>query len=144
MLDPTLEAHFERYVSLCKKQRLEFRNRLDVLPCSVRIDDIQSNVARARKGFLTGTEFSALWRKRRASFARWLRATYDATIIDSPPSLTRYVQETLGITTPVLGTLWTLFRTQVEKHRVIVGPRSSSLCSGPIPPHGRSWHTSFR
>jgi chromosome partitioning protein len=162
MLDASFDGNFERYVSPAKKQRLEFRNRLDVLPCSVRIDDFQSNVAKARKGVLSGPEFSALWRRRRVSFARWLRSSYDVTIIDCPPSLTRHVKfllqlsdgivipaipdhlslrgalqfverlETLGIATPVLGTLWTLFRTQVEKHRVIV-----SLAANRISKPGR-------
>lgn len=150
MLHPDFDGNFEAYVTPAKKQMLEFRDRLHVLPCSVRIDDFQSCVAKARKGTLSGNELSARWKARRVAFLRWLREHYDVTIIDCPPSLTRHVQFLLRLSDgivipsvpdhlslrgalqfvdrldkhrihrPVLSTLWTLFRTQVEKHRVIV------------------------
>ena len=123
---------------------------ISVLACSVGIEDFQSNVTLARRGVLTGPEFSRLWGRRRVAFRRWLRHTFDVVIIDCPPSVTRHVEfllrvcdgivvpsvpdrlsvrgalqfarrlEDKGIDTPVLGTLWTLFRTQVDTHRDIV------------------------
>jgi chromosome partitioning protein len=150
LLKPEFDGQFGRYVVSGEAGVTDARPRLSVLPCSVRIDEFQSNVARARRGMLTGGEFSALWRRRRVAMGRWLRANYDFTVIDCPPSLTRHVQfllrlstgivipsvpdhlslrgalsfverlETKGIDTDVFGTLWTLYRSQVEKHRTVV------------------------
>ena len=152
MLDPGFDqTSFGAYVIKGASNVMDARHQLSVLPCSVRIDEFQSNVAKARKrGLLTGTEFSNLWRPHRGAMSRWLHESYDYTIIDCPPSMTRHVQLMLrlcdgiiipavpdhlslrgaihfdkrlqekGITTRVLGTLWTLYRAQIEKHRVVV------------------------
>ena len=62
-------------------------------------------------------EGGADWKTRRAEMARWLRATFDFTIIDCPPS-------------------FTLYRVQVDKHRNIVSPakrRAGRLADLPLP-----------
>lgn len=150
MLRPDFDGNFDCYVESDRDGLFGEVSGISVLACSVRIEDLQTNVARARRGVLTGPEFLRLWGKRRVAFRRWLRETFDVTIIDCPPSLTRHVEfllrisdgivvpavpdrlslrgalqfvkrlEDKGIDTPFLGTLWTLFRTQVDTHREIV------------------------
>jgi len=152
MLDREFDqASFGKYVVGGGSNVVEVRQRISVLPCSVRIDEFQSNVAKARRRrLLTGSEFSDSWRRHRTAMSRWLQNSFDFTIIDCPPSLTRHVQLMLrlcdgivipavpdhlslrgaiqfdkrlqekGISTRVLGTLWTLYRAQVEKHKVVV------------------------
>jgi chromosome partitioning protein len=127
----------------------EVRPRLFVMPCSVRIDEFHSNTTAARKALPEG-EFAGVWKKRRIQLRRWLRDSFDFTIIDCPPSLSKHVQFLLRISdgiivpsipdrlsvrgaehferrvtdkkiaAPVLGTLWTLYRAQVERHHSMV------------------------
>lgn len=119
---------------------------LSVLPCSIRIDDFQTNVAKAKRGFHTTDEFQATFRKRRKALRRWLRDNYDYTIIDCPPSIALQVRVCLsigdGFVLPSvpdrlsargslwlldrirrlnmkiegLGTLWSLYRKQNAMH----------------------------
>jgi chromosome partitioning protein len=123
---------------------------LSVIPCSVRIDDFQTNMAKARKGHRTNEEFLACFQQRRIIFGRWLRSNYDYTIVDCPPSIALQVKAFLstadafivptipdrlsvrGATILLdriarnrlkirgLGTLWSLYRDQNSIHRRII------------------------
>ena len=123
---------------------------LSVLPCSIRIDDIQTNVAKAKQGFKTNEEFQRLWGRRREQMRSWLATSYDFVLVDCPPSLAPQVQfiltiadsfvvpsvpdrlsvrgsrylisrlATLGYRVGGLGTLWSLYREQNNMHRAVV------------------------
>lgn len=123
---------------------------LSVLPCSIRIDDFQTNVAKARLGFKSNDEFGQILRKRRDAIRRWLRENYDYTLIDCPPSIPQQVKlfltiadayivpsipdrlsvrgsmwlvdriRKLNVKIPALGLLWTLYRVQNPVHRKIL------------------------
>jgi chromosome partitioning protein len=60
---------------------------LDVLPCSFRIDDFQTNMAKARRGYHSPDEFVNMLSSRRNRLRTWLNKNYDFTIVDCPPSL---------------------------------------------------------
>jgi chromosome partitioning protein len=124
--------------------------KLSALPCSIRIDDFDTNMAKTRRGFNTSDEFIRALSARRKQMRAWLRANYDYTLIDCPPSLTIQVKILLGVAdcfiVPCipdrlsvrgsrflldrirrrgnkiagLGTLWSLFRKQAPMHRKLV------------------------
>ena len=119
---------------------------LSVIPCSVRIDDFSTNMAKARRGYKSTEEFYAIFRKRRKGMRRWLDAHFDFTIVDCPPSLALQVRaflsvadafvipaipdrlsvrgslwlmnriRKLGLKIEGLGTLWSLVRDQNKMH----------------------------
>lgn len=124
--------------------------KLSVLPCSIRIDDFQTNMAKARHGYKSTDEFNAIYARRRGIMRKWLKANYDFTIIDCPPSFALQVKVFLtvadsyivpsipdrlsvrgsaflmdrirrtGVKISGLGTLWSLYREQNAMHRKIV------------------------
>lgn len=123
---------------------------LSVIPCSFRIDDFSTNMAKARHGHKSNDEFLAMFRKRRSALRRWLQDNYDFTIVDCPPSIAIQVKTLLevgdsfivpaipdrlsvrgslhlldrirrmGIKIDQLGTLWSLFRKQNQMHRAVI------------------------
>jgi chromosome partitioning protein len=123
---------------------------LSVIPCSIRIDDFSTNMAKARRGHKSNDEFLAMFRKRRHALRKWLNASYDYTIVDCPPSIAIQVKTFLevgdhfivpaipdrlsvrgslylldrirrmGIKIEGLGTLWSLYREQNGIHRRVV------------------------
>ncbi len=135
---------------------------LSVLPCSIRIDDFSTNMAKARRGHKSNDEFLAMFRKRRAKLRRWLEANYDFTIVDCPPSIAIQVKTFLevgdsfivpaipdrlsvrgslylldrirrmGVKIERLGTLWSLFRKQNQMHCNVI----ESTAKG-IEPYGQ-------
>lgn len=120
--------------------------KLSVLPCSIRIDDFQTNMAKAKRGYRSNDEFQRVYDRRKNLLRRWLSANYDFTIIDCPPSMPVQVKALLnvadtyivptvpdrlsvrgslwlldrvrrsGIKTPALGTLWSMVRVQTAMH----------------------------
>jgi chromosome partitioning protein len=136
--------------------------RLSVMPCSIRIDDFSTNMARARRGYHSNDEFLAIFRRRREKLRRWLRKNYDFTIVDCPPSVALQVRVFLSVgdcyvipaipdrlsvrgslylldrlqKLPVklaeLGTLWSLYRDQNPLHR-----RTLKLAAERIDPYFR-------
>jgi chromosome partitioning protein len=124
--------------------------RLSVIPCSIRIDDFSTNMAKARHGYKSTDEFNAIFQRRRELLRRWLRANYDFTVIDCPPSISLQVKvfltvadafvlpsipdrlsvrgslwlldriRRMGVKIHGLGTLWSLYREQNKLHRKVV------------------------
>lgn len=70
---------------------------LSVIPCSVRIDDFQTNMAKARKGYRTTDEFLSVLGQRKNHLRKHLKDNYDFTIVDCPPSISVQVKFLLGI-----------------------------------------------
>lgn len=125
-------------------------SKLALLPCSIRIDDFITNMAKARRGFPSTAQFQAMWDKRRAATRKWLNSQYDFTIVDCPPSIAIQVMFFLKVADSFiipsipdrlsvrgshylldrvkrgnyridgLGTLWSLYREQNKMHRKIV------------------------
>jgi chromosome partitioning protein len=125
--------------------------KLSVIPCSIRIDDFSTNMAKAKRGYQSNDEFLAIFRRRREVLRRWLRSNFDFTIIDCPPSIALQVKVFLtvgdaflvpcipdrlsvrgsiylldriqkhGVKIAGLGTLWSLYREQNPLHRRTVG-----------------------
>ena len=121
--------------------------RLSVIPCSIRIDDFSTNMAKAKRGYHSNDEFLAIFRRRRERLRKWLRSNFDFTIVDCPPSIALQVKvfltvgdcfiipsipdrlsvrgsiylldriQKLGIKIAGLGTLWSLYREQNPIHR---------------------------
>jgi chromosome partitioning protein len=65
---------------------------LSVMPCSVRIDDFSTNMAKARRGYHSNDEFLEVWKRRRQQFQKWLSDNSDFTIVDCPPSMALQVR----------------------------------------------------
>jgi chromosome partitioning protein len=120
---------------------------LSAIPCSIRIDEFQSDMARARLAYPSTDDFLSMFRLQRDKLRRWLERNYDFTIIDCPPSVASQVKVFLSVgdwmIVPAipdqlsvrgtirmldrirrfrckitgLGTLWSLYRQEVELHR---------------------------
>jgi chromosome partitioning protein len=125
-------------------------DKLSVMPCSIRIDDFSTNMAKARHGFKSTDEFNDIFRRRRDMMRKWLKSNFDFTIIDCPPSIALQVKvfltvanafvmpaipdrlsvrgslwlldriRRLGVKIDGLGTLWSLYREQNKMHRRVV------------------------
>ncbi|HYE20833.1 MAG TPA: AAA family ATPase [Tepidisphaeraceae bacterium] len=123
---------------------------LSVLPCSIRVDDFSTNMAKARRGHGSNEEFLRVLNRRRAQLKRWLAGEYEYVIVDCPPSIALQVQVLMpvadcyvvpsipdrlsvrgslylldrirakGYATQPLGTLWTLYRSAVTLHNRII------------------------
>src|SRR5207249_165169 len=61
--------------------------RLSVIPCSVRVEDFSTNMAKAKRGYHSNDEFLRVFSRRRQQMRKWLAESYDFTIIDCPPSV---------------------------------------------------------
>lgn len=124
--------------------------RLSVIPCSIRIDDFSTNMAKARHGYKSTDEFNAIFQRRRQLLRKWLKSNYDFTVVDCPPSIALQVKvfltvadafvlpsipdrlsvrgslwlldriRRMGVKIDGLGTLWSLYREQNKLHRKVV------------------------
>ena len=142
---------FDHFVSPEAGNIASLQSRLWVMPCSFRINDFQTNMAKARRGFRTTDEFRSVWTGRIGAFRAWLRKTFSYTIVDCPPSLAlqvrfmlsasdayvvpcipdrisvrgaRWLGERLereGFAASPLGLAWTLYREGNECHRTMIG-----------------------
>jgi chromosome partitioning protein len=70
---------------------------LSVIPCSVRIDDFSTNMAKARRGYQSTDEFLQVFARRRQQLRGWLAANFDFILIDCPPSLALQVRAFLSV-----------------------------------------------
>jgi chromosome partitioning protein len=71
--------------------------KLSVMPCSVRIEDFSTNMAKAKRGYHSNEEFLGVFDRRRKQMRRWLWANSDFTIIECPPSLSLQVKVFLSV-----------------------------------------------
>lgn len=151
MLDDDFQVEQLSYYAVPKASDIDGGlSSLSVIPCSIRIDDFSTNMAKARRGHRSNEEFLAMFRKRRGVLRRWLKSNYDFTIVDCPPSIAIQVQtlmsvgdcfivpaipdrlsvrgslhlldriRRMGVKIDQLGTLWSLYRTQNPMHRKII------------------------
>jgi hypothetical protein len=72
---------FRQYVAADAGNILALQPRLSVMPCSFRINDFSTNMAKARQGFRTNEEFQAIWKRRQSAFQTWLHKSYSYTIV---------------------------------------------------------------
>lgn len=123
---------------------------LSVIPCSLRIDEFHTNVLKARRDYGSSKDLNSVFASRRTSLKRWLRKNFDYTIIDCPPSIATQVRalvtasdcfivpsipdqlsvrgshylidrlRRMNSKIPGLGTLWSLYRSNVQTHRNII------------------------
>lgn len=151
MLDDDFQAEQLPYYAVSKVSDIDGGlSNLSVIPCSIRIDDFSTNMAKARHGHRSTEEFHATLRKRRGILRRWLESNYDFTIVDCPPSIALQVRTLLsvgdcfivpaipdrlsvrgslylldrirrmGMKIDQLGTLWSLYRKQNQMHLKII------------------------
>jgi chromosome partitioning protein len=66
--------------------------KLAVMPCSVRIEEFSTNMAKARRGYRSNDEFLAVFRRRKDQLRKWLRDSFDVVLVDCPPSLALQVK----------------------------------------------------
>ncbi|MCO8124079.1 ParA family protein [Stieleria sp. TO1_6] len=142
-----------RYVIRGASNVLATENRLSVIPCSFRIDDFFSNLARSSRLCRTYTserEILVQLQRQMRKMDRWLRTEFDFVLVDCPPSVAMQVRlfmkvadgyvipsipdqlsmrgthnlvqriSKYGYKMTGLGTLWTLYRSQVALHREMV------------------------
>ncbi|MEW6234314.1 MAG: AAA family ATPase [Candidatus Omnitrophota bacterium] len=139
------------YVTPLASNITSIKKNIDCIPCSHRIDEFTTNMAKARKGYQSNEEFLRRLNRLRYSFARWCNGHYQYTIVDCPPTFviqvvfllasadyfilptipdrlsirgSLYLLERLRMRgykrIQCLGTLWSLVRVQVAKHRNIM------------------------
>ncbi len=98
MLDDDFETDsVTHYVARKASNIDDGMENLHALPCSVRIDDFTTNMAKARRGFHYNDEFLRVLARRRTQLKRWLERHYDYTIMDCPPALAMQVKFFLSV-----------------------------------------------
>lgn len=148
MLDDDFhDGQIARYVIPRVSNIGEGLTNLSLIPCSVRIDDFSTNMAKARRGWQSTEEFLNIYDRRKRLLRSWLKANADFTIIDCPPSMALQVRfflkvadgfivpsvpdrlsvrgslylldriDKMGFGIKPVGTLWSLYRQQNHVHR---------------------------
>lgn len=132
-------------------------SNLSVLPCSIRIDDFSTNMAKARNGYRSTEEFMTEFTRRRKRVRTWLLKHFDYVIVDCPPSVPVQVRFMIAVSdafivpsvpdrlsvrgslylldrlrrmnfrATALGTLWSLYREQNPMHRRVVEAVKSGM-----------------
>lgn len=148
--DEFTPSQFESYVTRKASNIDGGLAKLAVLPCSIRMDDFSTNMAKARRGHYSNDEFLRVLTHRRRQLRKWAEANFDFTVIDCPPSIAFQVRFLLpvadsfivpsipdrlsvrgslhladrirsyGYKIQGLGTLWSLYREQNAMHQRIV------------------------
>lgn len=125
-------------------------SNLGVIPCSLRIDDFFTNMAKGRKTASFSKDLNDRVVRGRKIMRGWLNRNFDYVIIDCPPSVAFQVRVLLGVADAFvvpsvpdrlsvqashhfmerirrigskvvgLGTLWTLYRANNEVHERVV------------------------
>ncbi|RJP19976.1 MAG: ParA family protein [Candidatus Omnitrophota bacterium] len=86
----------EEYITRGGSNIIDVRERLDCIPCSHRIDEFSTNMAKAKRGFQSNDEFLRRLNRVRHHFAQWCNRHYDYTLIDCPPTFVIQVLFFLG------------------------------------------------
>jgi chromosome partitioning protein len=98
MLDDEFNAEqIGHYVVPCVSNIGGGLAKLSVIPCSIRVEDFSTNMAKAKRGYHSNEEFLQIFDRRRKQMQRWLWANSDFTIIDCPPSLALQVKVFLSV-----------------------------------------------
>ncbi len=158
MLDDGFNANqFETFIERGASNIKDGFKNLAVLPCSIRIDDFNTNIQKARKGYHTNKEFNRIFLRRRRILQNWLNRNFDYTIVDCPPTISMQVKVLLsvadayiipsipdrlsvrgchnlldrirrtGFKTFGLGIVWSLYRQQDKIHRQIVAEAKKGM-----------------
>ncbi len=84
------------YIAKEASNIVEIRERLDSIPCSHRIDEFTTNMAKAKRGYQSNEEFLRRLNRLRNNFAQWCNRHYDYTLIDCPPTFVIQILFFLG------------------------------------------------
>jgi chromosome partitioning protein len=158
MLDAEfISSQFESFVTRKASNIDGGLAKLAVLPCSIRIDDFSTNMAKARRGHSSNDEFLRVLANRRKQLRKWAETNFDFTVIDCPPSVAIQVRFLLSVADSYivpsipdrlsvrgslyladriksygykihgLGTLWSLYREQNAMHKRFVEMSAKGL-----------------
>ncbi len=88
-------ADLPKYALANASSVLTASENLSVVPCSFRIDDFSSNVAKSQRlcrTYATERELQGYLGRQMKKVKRWLNASYDIVLIDCPPSVAMQVK----------------------------------------------------
>ncbi|WP_345324877.1 ParA family protein [Novipirellula rosea] len=88
-------ADLPKYAMANASSVLTASENLSVVPCSFRIDDFSSNVAKSRRlcrSYATERELQVYLTRQMKKVKRWLDASYDIVLVDCPPSVAMQVK----------------------------------------------------
>lgn len=98
ILDDDFESeHVENYVIKNVSNIGGGLENLSLIPCSIRIDDFELNMSKARRGHHSSEEFLQFLKRRRHAVRKFLNQNYDFVLVDCPPSVSMQVRFFLTI-----------------------------------------------
>lgn len=142
MMKPDFESkQFDAYVRNAVSNIGGGLEDLSIIPCSVRIDDFQTNYAKGGHGFRTWDDFKGLFSSNRNRFKRWLHKNFSYVIVDCPPSLALQVKLLLGVSDSYIipcqpnrlsirGSMWLRERIQTAGYKKDSIGTLWSMCRG--------------